>query len=48
MQVFGGYSSMTDHPMQRHFRDARSTTVTAGTAQMQRNHVARGMGLRPH
>ncbi|MBN9097798.1 MULTISPECIES: acyl-CoA dehydrogenase family protein [unclassified Pseudonocardia] len=47
MQVLGGYSYMMDFPMQRHFRDARITTVTAGTSQMQRNHIARGMGLRP-
>ncbi|MFR9802088.1 acyl-CoA dehydrogenase family protein [Pseudonocardia sp. RS010] len=47
MQVLGGYSYMMEVPMQRHFRDARITTVTAGTSQMQRNHIARGMGLRP-
>lgn len=47
MQILGGYSYMMDFPMQRHFRDARITTVTAGTSQMQRNHIARGMGLHP-
>ncbi len=45
--MLGGYSSMMEVPMQRHVRDARITTVTAGTSQMQRNHIARGMGLRP-
>jgi alkylation response protein AidB-like acyl-CoA dehydrogenase len=47
MQVLGGCSSMTEVPRQREFRDARITTVTAGASQMQRNHIARGMGLRP-
>jgi alkylation response protein AidB-like acyl-CoA dehydrogenase len=32
--------------MQRHFRDARSTTVGAGSSQMQRNAIAATMGLK--
>jgi len=32
--------------MQRHYRDARSTTITAGTSQMQRNLIANTMGLK--
>jgi alkylation response protein AidB-like acyl-CoA dehydrogenase len=47
MQILGGYSYMMEFPMQRHFRDARITTVTAGTSQMQRQHIAQSMGLRP-
>jgi alkylation response protein AidB-like acyl-CoA dehydrogenase len=47
MQVLGGCSSMTEVPRQREFRDARITPVAAGASQMQRNHIARGMGLRP-
>jgi alkylation response protein AidB-like acyl-CoA dehydrogenase len=47
MQILGGYSYLMDLPMQRHFRDARITTVTAGTSQIQRNQIARGLGLRP-
>jgi alkylation response protein AidB-like acyl-CoA dehydrogenase len=32
--------------LQRHFRDARSTTIGAGTSQMQRNLIANLMGLK--
>ncbi len=46
MQILGGYSYMMDFDMQRHFRDARSTTITAGTSQMQRNLIANTMGLK--
>lgn len=43
MQIMGamGYSMECD--MQRHYRDARSTTIGAGTSQMQRNLIARLM-----
>jgi alkylation response protein AidB-like acyl-CoA dehydrogenase len=47
MQIMGGYGYMMEYNMQRHFRDARITTVTAGTSQMQRNTIARHLGLRP-
>jgi alkylation response protein AidB-like acyl-CoA dehydrogenase len=33
--------------VQRHFRDSRSTTVGAGSSQMQRNTIAAMMGLKP-
>lgn len=46
MQIMGGYSYMMEFPMQRHYRDARSTTITAGTSQMQRNVIANLMGLK--
>jgi alkylation response protein AidB-like acyl-CoA dehydrogenase len=32
--------------MQRHYRDARVTTITAGTSQMQRNLIAGRLGLK--
>jgi alkylation response protein AidB-like acyl-CoA dehydrogenase len=32
--------------MQRHFRDARTATIAAGTSQIQRNLIAGQMGLR--
>lgn len=47
MQIMGGYGYMMDYNMQRYFRDARICTVTAGTSQVQRNIIARTMGLRP-
>jgi alkylation response protein AidB-like acyl-CoA dehydrogenase len=46
MQIMGGYSYMMEYDMQRHYRDARSTTITAGTSQMQRNIIANTMGLK--
>ena len=47
MQIMGGYGYIMEYDMQRHFRDARSTTIAAGTSQMQRNLIARQMGLNP-
>jgi alkylation response protein AidB-like acyl-CoA dehydrogenase len=47
MQVLGGYGFSMEFPMQRHFRTARAATITAGTSQMQRNLIARKLGLRP-
>ncbi len=46
MQIMGGYSYIMEYDMQRHYRDARSTTISAGTSQMQRNMIARTMGLK--
>lgn len=46
MQIFGGYGYMMEFDMQRHYRDARSTTITAGTSQIQRNLIASAMGLK--
>lgn len=46
MQVLGGYGYNMEFDMQRHFRDARSVTVGAGTSQMQRNLIANLMGLK--
>jgi alkylation response protein AidB-like acyl-CoA dehydrogenase len=48
MQIFGAYGYSMEFEMQRHFRDARSTTVGAGSSQMQRNAIAATMGLKPH
>jgi alkylation response protein AidB-like acyl-CoA dehydrogenase len=47
MQIMGGYGYIMEFDMQRHFREARSTTITAGTSQMQRNIIAKLMGLNP-
>ena len=46
MQVFGAYGYSMEYEMQRHFRDARSTTVGAGSSQMQRNAIAATLGLK--
>ena len=46
MQILGAYGYSMEFEMQRHFRDARSTTVGAGSSQMQRNAIAATMGLK--
>jgi alkylation response protein AidB-like acyl-CoA dehydrogenase len=47
MQILGGYGYTMEMPMQRHLRAARGSTITAGTSQMQRETIARRLGLRP-
>ncbi len=46
MQIFGGYGYNKEFDMQRHFRDARVSTVAAGTSQIQRNLIAGLLGLK--
>lgn len=46
MQIMGGYGYSLEYDMQRHFRDSRIITVSAGSSQMQRTVIARDMGLR--
>jgi alkylation response protein AidB-like acyl-CoA dehydrogenase len=46
MQIMGAYGYNMEFDMQRHFRDARSATIGAGTSQMQRNLIAGLMGLK--
>lgn len=43
MQIMGAYGYSMEYAMQRHFRDARSTTIGAGSSQMQRNTIASTM-----
>lgn len=45
MQIMGGYGYCMEYDMQRYFRDAKITTVSAGSSQMQRLIIARHMGL---
>lgn len=45
MQVLGGHAYTTDHGVQRHWRDARNATVGGGTSQIQRQLIARELGL---
>jgi alkylation response protein AidB-like acyl-CoA dehydrogenase len=45
MQILGGHSYTTDHDMQRHWRDGRNATVGGGTSQIQRQLIARELGL---
>ena len=46
MQIFGGYGYSMEYDLQRHFRDSRSSTIAAGTSEMQRNVLAGLMGLK--
>jgi alkylation response protein AidB-like acyl-CoA dehydrogenase len=43
VQVFGGYGYVTDYPVERHFRDAKVTTIYEGTSEVQRIVVARDL-----
>jgi alkylation response protein AidB-like acyl-CoA dehydrogenase len=45
VQVFGGYGYMTEQQMERDLRDAIGSTLYSGTTEIQRNIIARGMGL---
>ncbi len=46
MQIMGGHGYTMECDMQRHFRSARLATIGAGTSQIQRDLIARTMGLR--
>ncbi|MDB5452531.1 MAG: hypothetical protein JWO33_1109 [Caulobacteraceae bacterium] len=46
MQIFGANGYSMEYEMQRFFRDARSATIAGGTSQIQRNAIARDMGLK--
>ncbi|MFQ5693074.1 MAG: acyl-CoA dehydrogenase family protein, partial [Nitrospinota bacterium] len=45
LQVFGGMGLTMECDVQRHFRDARLGTIGAGTSEIQRNIIARELGL---
>jgi alkylation response protein AidB-like acyl-CoA dehydrogenase len=46
MQIFGGYGYNMEFDMQRHYRDARMSTIAAGSSQIQRNLIANLMGVK--
>lgn len=46
MQIMGAYGYSMEYEMQRHLRDARSTTIGAGSSQIQRNLIASTMGFK--
>ena len=45
VQILGGYGYCMEYPMQRFFRDSRLAVIGAGTSEIQRNIIARGLGL---
>jgi alkylation response protein AidB-like acyl-CoA dehydrogenase len=45
VQIFGGYGFMTEYEVERALRDAVGGTIYSGTSEMQRNIIARWLGL---
>ena len=45
VQIMGGYGYATEYPMERHLRSAVVTTIYGGTSEIQRNIIARTLGL---
>lgn len=45
VQIFGGYGFMTEYEVERTLRDAIASTIYSGTSEMQRNIIARWLGL---
>jgi hypothetical protein len=45
IQIHGGYGYMTEYGVERALRDAVGSTIYSGTSEMQRNIIARWLGL---
>lgn len=45
MQILGGYAQMPEYDMECHFREGKQAMVGGGTSQIQRNIIAKAMGL---
>lgn len=45
VQIFGGYGYMTEYEVERALRDAVGSTIYSGTSEIQRNMIARWLGL---
>jgi alkylation response protein AidB-like acyl-CoA dehydrogenase len=45
VQIHGGYGYMTEYDVERTLRDAVASTIYSGTSEMQRNIIARWLGL---
>jgi isovaleryl-CoA dehydrogenase len=45
VQMAGGYGYASEYPMERHLRSAVVTTIYGGTSEIQRNIVAKTLGL---
>jgi hypothetical protein len=45
VRTFGGYGFMTEYEIERALRDAVGSTLYSGTSDMQRNTIARWLGL---
>jgi alkylation response protein AidB-like acyl-CoA dehydrogenase len=45
VQVMGGYGYATEYPMERYLRTAVVTTIYGGTSEIQKNIIAKTLGL---
>jgi alkylation response protein AidB-like acyl-CoA dehydrogenase len=45
VQIHGGYGYMTDYDVEQDVRDAIGGRLYSGTSEMQRNVIARHLGL---
>jgi alkylation response protein AidB-like acyl-CoA dehydrogenase len=45
MQIMGGYGYATEYPMERSLRGAHVQTIFGGTSEIQRNIIAKTLGL---
>ncbi|MBM3166987.1 MAG: acyl-CoA dehydrogenase [Chloroflexi bacterium] len=45
VQIHGGYGLMMDYPIQMYYRDCKLLEIGEGTSQIQRNTIARQLGL---
>jgi alkylation response protein AidB-like acyl-CoA dehydrogenase len=45
MQIMGGYGYATEYPMERYLRAAVVTTIFGGTSEIQKNIIAKTLGL---
>jgi hypothetical protein len=45
VQVFGGYGYMTEQQIERELRDSVASTLYSGTSEIQRNIIAKALGL---
>lgn len=45
VQILGGYGFMTEYEVERALRDAMGSTLYSGTSEIQRNIIARWLGL---
>jgi alkylation response protein AidB-like acyl-CoA dehydrogenase len=45
MQAMGGYGYAVEYPMERYLRSAVVTTIFGGTSEIQKNIIARTLGL---
>jgi len=43
MQILGGQGYMKDHPLERHYRDARQLMIVEGTSEIQRMIISHAL-----